>query len=1491
MGEIIYTTDTSIDKDVPPIMSYGTFLPYEGLISRHFEILVFLTYKNEIEYGNWNGLYDGISLMQGVKDSGRDCALTKNGKNSGLIQCKNYTSVLAKGDCVKELIKFLIHYTTDNSLIEDVQKFTYYIIAPKGLKNEATELINDFSNRILAETELNNWIKQVYTNNKSFSSLSLAQLQTDLKPILGAIKVRQVEGAEIDLLLKKPANLPIKKLFFSFPGEEQMDEILEEIRSLKKSTVQSASSAASITDILNNIETASHSLFQYGNTFSSVAEIHLERAVTEQIYQWLITPLQTNDRIWNLALLCGDAGAGKSVVMRDLCDKLRANHIPVLGIKADMYQAGDVTSLQNKLNLSDPVDSLAKKLGERHALVVVCIDQIDALSQSLSANRDYITTFNSLISSLRLLDNVRVIISTRSYDLAYDPSLKYYEKQKIFKLEKMTAEEVSGILAKEKIPVQQLSASLLELLRNPNELNVFLRIYRPNSKLETFQSIYDLYTELWRQKVLNTETRNLLFDIAAKMYGQQTINIPETAIQDHDIKIIDYAKSAQLIESGDHRIQFFHQTFYDYVFAKYFSSGDQHVEDYITANNNSLFIRSSVKMILSFQSGVNHIQYIGTASNILFSEHYSFHIRLLVIQILGRSLYPTPAEKKLVKEIHLNHPSLFMLFIESVNSAEWLSFLIKEGYTDKLFSDTADLNLPYQLLTRHFPVHRKIVLEYLESMPAFSARNEFRFKVMLQLNQFDSEPGFRMVTQYKAELKTDYYTYLMIAEHALPYNPTWAIDLIMEYVRENIISPMLPAGNSNALHHYQHEIGSLFQKIINTDPVTAFNRGLEIAQLCIDETSYEHIYKHGCFFSDRFFEDIDEDENHIDGYQKIYFLLNKLTGTIALNNTDLFKTFFEQNKNSNSISLLHLVFTGLQTNPAELVAETVEFFGILFEKNLMLEYAPRIDSDLKQLISISYPHLPVAFKQKISHRILSISPAGEIGYRDQQGKKVFQGGQGYGNLQYSFLRCIPEKQRLLFPLINKRFQELQRKFPDYREQRKGFYFSGSKDDISATKLKHFTLEAWVNIFKSRKNSSTQLARSFKEEVKLDTTRFYPIVAQLVKDENIRAEYIINGTEGLIDAKFDAQKVWAVVKQLIKRQLERFDMLNTIWLCQYFRKNDITDNEMFEFLLEALNHTDPEEEKDATVQTGINTVRGAAIHELILFCTHKPWQKQIIAAAQKAANDRVSSVRASCLQHLAYLTNADKEATLQIFLSIVKDNNDFLETGMWSVKYLSHYNFNAVLPFLEKAIDVEVKVMESAVAILCHRFAQGLDGSEQLLERAFVKSAQAKSIAIHTAQYNMIDEAGNLQEKYATLYRRFFKEPEDSAIGQAYGNSFLHLQPANFKTLFPLLRDFVLLSYGQQTVSYFYEYLQNASRFYPAECIDLLLLIEDFNKIQVNMRVSKDNPINVVINSYNRLYQQDPDAPKTKIALDLFNKLLELPQYRKELDTILEKVEK
>ena len=182
-----------------PIANSGVNYNINDLDHRRFEELLHRIFDYRIN-DDLKGIFDEAFLMAGVGEEGRDVILQFNGKKKGVIQCKKYEKNIDKPTVAKEIIKFVLYYYKNNSLIDDLSDFTYYLVCSYKFANTSIDLLTDFKTNILNEKDLSKWIESVIKSkdNKSLNDLKYLEIEADIKAILADLNVKAESYSEIN---------------------------------------------------------------------------------------------------------------------------------------------------------------------------------------------------------------------------------------------------------------------------------------------------------------------------------------------------------------------------------------------------------------------------------------------------------------------------------------------------------------------------------------------------------------------------------------------------------------------------------------------------------------------------------------------------------------------------------------------------------------------------------------------------------------------------------------------------------------------------------------------------------------------------------------------------------------------------------------------------------------------------------------------------------------------------------------------------------------------------------------------------------------------------------------------------------------------------------------------------------------------------------------------------------------------------------------------
>ncbi|MDW7692498.1 AAA family ATPase [Flammeovirgaceae bacterium SG7u.111] len=1536
-----YTQPEIKESANKPVALPNKGYPYSDLDDRRFEELLYSIGKLRIEKGDWHRQFDEINLLQGVRERGRDCSLHLDGKSLGLIQCKHSIHDdrrIARPECAKEIIKFVLHYQIDNSLIHDPKNFTYYFTVSFGFSEPALKLLTDFNNEIANQTKLKDWTEEVIRNNEELKHLQYTNIEPNLKAVLKTITVKKIIPQDLNDLLNTEGFQPVIKTFFEVKmviESEPVEKLTEELR--KQGEYQYTSNIP-VDVILQKFDHASHYLTDYNSSFEGVDNSHIERKETNELLQWIKSPLGKDEQ--PVVLLVGGAGNGKTVILKDVFLKLKETRIPTIALKADRLYAESITDLQNKIDLEDSFEKVVRTLSEASERVVVLIDQIDALSQSLSAKREYLDAYNLLVRKLIAIDRVRVVISVRAYDLDYDNELKFYQNQKSFKVGLLDTGQVKQVLTKLRIRENEVPQQLLNLLQIPHHLNVFCKVYDSQINLRSITTLHDLYESLWVQQITKVPIKSpangdkctsLVFAIAKQMHEAQRISTSSTSFFVAFTDELDYLKSIGIVTETDKEVQFFHQTFFDFAFAKQFIQKRNLVTNYILENHQGLFIRSSLKMIISFLREQDHAAYIKALETILLSSKYRFHIKLILLNLLGFEEVPTTKEKHLVRSHILPSKELELPFLESVTGNSWFTFLLEEGELNKLITQRigwfnklvehewgkahkivdkiktllhyksiserwdSQVNLLRQILFKQLPKNRKPVCDFLSNCPQFEGKSKFVFRLLYHVKEWDILLAFQLFEKYEAEADSDRFVYYKILEDALVFNVDWVIQRYKIHCLDKIEA--IKGATDKPNFEYQDE--ELFKKIFEVDTIKALDFTLDIIKRITTKTRGEVKSKLYIDFGFWMFDYERHSRSH--GHEAIYHLLVNKVQEQSEKTTLWFDQFLADYQDSNSITILRLVFFGLLANPAHYANEILQLMELFHQKG-GLKGGDRIQFQFRQLLQEVYPHFDNAQKDQIDEVLLSIKSKYELDIsQDENGKKHHRLKE-YGHKKYLYLSTVPKTELYERPLLKKVFLELERKFNKVSDSEPNKMVGPPMDSSAYDKM---TFDQWEQAFEkydpeykaefaSFSGSLLEHSRAFQAEVKKRASYFFPFIENLIDENKVHYKYIIAGFTGLKEAEYNPTETQRIYKKALSIPFDREYTLYFVWVSSYFVEAKILDQDVLEYLIEiAKNHQDPEDNtiRHDALMDSLNNVRGSAAGNISQVYFNPAFENPVFEALHQIAEDPNLSVRVAIMSRLAVLMNLNEQKTLEVFLKLVSsDEPEIMKHSIWSVQYLLNNNFDKLNNYFQRAIKLE-SIHDTIAVVLGEAWLKEKEGSYQLLDSLLKSSDEAKAKLVDMAVKNLGDKKESVRAKCRQIFLKFLHSTNEK-VTQEYSFAFLDLTPEMFLEVYPLLQKYARSNVVRKEPHYYFEYLLKCAKKHPVECLELLQHVNTYDKPGISQAgYYDDEPVKVLIGIYNSLSSLETKNLKhLNKTMALFDKMLKTKKFRGAANKVIDRVE-
>lgn len=1008
----------------------------------------------------------------------------------------------------------------------------------------------------------------------------------------------------------------------------------------------------------------------------------------------------------DLLVLTGKAGIGKTAILSKIQSDLIESNMAYLSIKSDKIDIESRDSLSQFFGVEDILHSI-KQLSRKEK-VIVLIDQLDALSLTMSSNQKVINIILGFIEQLKYITNVKVIVSIREYDLKNDPLFKHLDDSNVIRTQLLSFEYVNNKLKSFIKESTTLNNTLIELLRTPLHLSIFIDLYPNDSSCISIKTLQDLYNKFWVQKVnsesIDKTTRQnsvkLLNSVVQKMNEIKKIEVPALYFEDEFKEELSLLCSNGILKQENNRVSFFHQTFYDYVFARDFAIKGVSLFEYILTTYQDLSIREQFKQIIQFLRGTDESMYLLELENILYSDKVRFHIKLLLMSYLGSLEKPTTEEFAFVKKLFIDDKNFEKYFIESWISSDWLSYFKKDGFfNDENFKK---YNLHYRLDTF---VNKEpyLILEILDE-----CKSEFKDEaIMLSLERLDrwNDYSFVIFEKYHHLMHKENVRFDIdkIYKKVYLFNQEYVIDLFFNFLDTRIKE----IGDHDIKELLEHDWYQIFEFLVATNNQYIFQKLLESIQKISEKfkngySKKEFLITNLVFDSSMWqFEDLHKSTWGI--YRKT---LQKVS-QFAFDEKDIFLELIEPYRDTHHLSLITFLIFGYSKNPEEYKNEILALLtNIIFLEELSFDQDTGYE--LLTLLNKLFHIYGETEQESIFNSILQVNPKWESSY--YVGKCH---GTYFGLKKYELLFQLDIEDIKKFGYL-KEFQELQRKFYWYKFKKPhkveaGWFGSPLSEEV----YKKMSLGNWLQSMKvfdgtvSRKNmdsflrgGKTEHHRQFEKEVKENPDKFYDFLLQ-IKVENIHPDYLSAGLNGLIAANYEEEKVLAMI--------HFYSDVDDNWLkrtllkaMKHLMHRDKFDQSFID-LLEANKNIRYEglvrdQEKFQTIHnhmsSAINSFEGEFAELLPLVYTNvfhdESCKKRVLSLINNVIRDSENFVIFGLLRTLGSIESVDKIVFAKLLVDLIK-KDEIGQVSIYSLQNI-HYLYGNSFISKEELIDFTKKAL-------------------------------------------------------------------------------------------------------------------------------------------------------------------------------------------------------
>ena len=1305
-------------------------------------------------------------------------------------------------------------------------------------------------------------------------------------------------------------NSLLKVWYDKLLGDDICGTFLREVKQTEILTISHNDIFAAIKAPYNTIYDASSALRSYYSDI--IPGYHINRLETDMLYDWLSQPMNPEEgKEKRVSFLLAGAGLGKTVILHDLQIKLEDEGVPVLGIKADnIFDSSDGT-IDKALNLGAPASTVIRQIALDQE-VVILIDQIDALSAVLSADRRPLASINSFIDEIIRIPKVRVIISCRQYDFDYENAFVRYKDCNKVNVQELAVENVIDALRTARIEDSQISDTVKSFLRSPLNLFLYCRL-SDHTSVDASPTLQELYGSLWKDIIIDKAGNDsgavvkCLDEIVTEMSRRQVLTINEGILPSESARQRGFLISNSFLSKvASGNIQFIHQTFFEYISSRLFVERGRTLNDLFLDKHQGLFLRPQLKQILDYQRSVDPQTYIVNVREILWGkdnqgkDKYRFQLKQLVITSLAYYPIFLESEKSVARQL-LNDPELSPVLLSAISTIDGIELLweyicdnggiqkVDESYLRSYLNavcmiGTSDITKATEYLVKisaiaEDSVLRKHFIWAIDSLPVREETSQMLWDLIKKYGTGDGDIEIsdllNRLIKYDSGAVGN-YLFSLLKDYVKENKDKWTLDVPMNY----------------------QTIVKLLQK---ESPDTFLTIGLQMLDVVLasseefkddDIRSAAVLYMYNRRSHALHFDD---------------WLLGKLIDTIEAKveeKDQKIDRFLDELASSNIAAKQIIALAGWRRDTVRYKDKIYQYLSFNLGKKFHASY---LEYQQKKLFESVIILLNEEEQEDLVKKVNKVEPDWEKVHLKGEGRipvlKI-----GFTKAQYWSL--VPEDILKKYPEEYKEYKTLRRKYKDIKVQ---------EPNRVKTKI-GWTATPESKIAKMSKKDLVKHAQTYDKDSYFDWDRptrhgnaqeysirasrepdFMCDVYSTMLDEDTNLNYFVAmGIDGLRKGHCEDAKIDALLEKLIRQlpdNVNDIDANISIRIIRdtdsYIRPGKVPPRFLFDLLVKVALTAKDEESKEKIhidINDGINQLRGCAVEYLVQLYYCKDYAAQIFDVLKIVAQTGSVATRCALLFEMALLLNVDRKKTLDLFLTAVgRDyNSNLLRMQLHDLnplKYLAKTDFEALRDYFEECIK-HPESHETNIVILFDSWLQNASGAEELTYRMADSSLEGKCYLIRYI-CNIYNRNADIHDKCLAVLLRYLKEDEKE-LGRAYdqvAGTFDRWNRAEVQKYLTAYLASPVSCYASHNITNF---LKKESRSHPEDCLKWV------GALYKNMKRQKDRYelaeyTQILIEAYNSICKYDNQNPALEDAMDMFDELLRinvdncfLGQYLKEV---------
>lgn len=1208
-----------------------------------------------------------------------------------------------------------------------------------------------------------------------------------------------------------------------------------------------------------------------------------------------------------VVLVEGEAGAGKSDVLYELTKQLDDQTVPYLAFRLDRWQAtASPGALAAEMGLPvSPPAALAALCPDKPCVLI--IDQLDAMSSTSGRNTEFFECVDEMLRLAETRPQMSVVLACRHFDVRNDARLRRLVGDNRYRISvgQLSGEQVTSTLTRLAIAEDRVTPQLRELLRVPLHLALLAQSSPVDpADLPEIKTLRDLYDEFWKSKQAelaqrlgrNSDWIPVLDALVEDMNARASLQAPMELVDEWEADCTAMRSASVLVEDKG-QLAFFHETFFDYVFARRFFAQRRTVRD-LLASDQLLFRRAQVRQLLAYERQGDFDAYAEDLQYLLLDPGVRFHLQDLVLGWLATAETPLRIEWEVLKELlGIARTSVLRRVHTAISSPAWFAFLDGLGVIEGWLADDSTTGLALQVITAgqtESPARAAgLLASYRERSP--TAANDVA-AVLRRSGLADSREAFEL---FVGVLDTDdrdlgRSDFFYLARDLPEKHPDWGCELLGAYLR-NRLRAADAAGVVNPFDYRkpviprQLHIHDLVSSSARSAPQTFIDHVLPQMLRIIERTARPEHGDETELVADEVWSAAYTGRHREDSDDELLAGAEIALRQLASEDPQRFLKLAHEHDRSEYETVWALLFEGFRARSEDLANAAADF--VLADTRLLRVGRSSGDNwASRQLFQAISPHCSDERFARLEAQVLEHFTVWE---RSKEGRKAL----GYS--QFSILEGMPFDR--LSDLGQRRLREWQRKFETTAPHEPlGVTGGAVGSPIPSDATRKMKDAHWLRAFERYhstdsdprdflKGGAHQLSQELEARAKEDPVRFVGLAGQMPDDAHVYYFYaLLRGV-----AASDHEVTIEATRSLVERCHALPGRPCGRWIAQPLRRHSDTPlpRDLIDVLTwYAVNDPDPPEvssdfsgdiSDDRRVQMqGLNSVRGSIAYEIAAHISrHEESIEPFSQAVESLVVDRSVAVRGMAIRTLIGLMRHRPQRAVELFVELASHPNDLILAGHEAhefLRYAGTRHFEDVQSVIQRMVQSKNSAVRTCGAV--HAALAALDGvAAESLAAGCLAGDPALRLGVARVNAANVLKAPHRARCEAQLISLF--DDPDSEVRKATSEVFRELAGENFANDEQLIDAFLTSgafdTEGAEALLHAFEYAEA-----PPPRLSLgvcrAYLDADFAESHaVGGSMSLHNVGELAL----RAYADASDQVGHNTALDIIDRVLELDTFR------------